>query len=111
MTILVISSLIFGLLLGHFFRWFVLLPAGVITMIVLAANSANAGHFSFLSSFLQFGAINVSLQVGYVVGVIILFSVRAFNTQAHSPTAPAADNSEGFSEPTSSAFAENVVVS
>ena len=82
----------------------VLLTVGVITISLLAANSTNAGHHNFVSSFLQFGAVNVSLQASYVVGVIILFSMRAFNAAAHSPTEPA-DNSEAFSRVTNVDFA------
>jgi hypothetical protein len=80
-TVLVVSSLLVGLVLGRFFTWFVLLPVGF-TAVILIAASSNASHYNFLNSCLQFGALSISLQVGYVFGAIILFSIRAFGADS-----------------------------
>ena len=76
MGILILAGLLFGAVLGQFFKWFILFPAAALAVLLIVASPANMDH-SFLGSLLQFGALSVSLQVGYVFGLVILFSIKA----------------------------------
>jgi hypothetical protein len=107
MGILILVGLLFGAVLGQFFKWFILFPAAALAVLLIVASPANMDH-SFLGSLLQFGALSVSLQVGYVFGIVILFSIKALDSREHWSTETAtsrnADSGEGFQEAVQSAL-------
>jgi hypothetical protein len=70
MSILVVAGVLFGMILGQFFKWFVLFPAfGFATILVLTSP----GHVDngLLGLFPQFIALTTSLQIGYVLGLVV----------------------------------------
>lgn len=85
MAILILVGFLFGMLLGHFFKWFILLPAGAIAIILTVAGPIT--HTSILASAIQFGALTVGLQLGYVAGLVILLSIEASNSASHKSDA------------------------
>jgi hypothetical protein len=65
MGILVVGGALFGMILGQFFKWFILLPACGLAV-------ANPAHMEsgFLGWFVQTVLLSTSLQIGYVVGLV-----------------------------------------
>jgi hypothetical protein len=68
MGILVVGGVLFGFILGQFFKFFVLIPACAIAFILLLTNPAHL-ESGLLGWFLQAAAVTVSLQIGYVAGL------------------------------------------
>ena len=69
MGILVIVGVLFGMILGQFFKCFVLFPAyGLAIVLVLASPSYMEN--SPLGGFFQFVVLTTSLQIGYVIGSV-----------------------------------------
>ena len=69
MDILVIVGVLFGMILGQFFKCFVLFPAyGLAIVLVLASPSYMEN--SLLGGFFQFVVLTTSLQIGYVIGSV-----------------------------------------
>ncbi len=67
--ILVIVGVLFGMILGQFFKCFVLFPAyGLAIVLVLASPSYMEN--SLLGGFFQFVVLTTSLQIGYVIGSV-----------------------------------------
>ena len=69
MGILVAVGLLFGMILGQFFKCYVLVPACGLAVVVVLTSPAHMDN-SLLGSFLSFVVLNTSLQVGYVVGFV-----------------------------------------
>jgi hypothetical protein len=70
MGILAIVGVLFGIILGHFFKCFVLIPAsGLAALLVLTNPGQMEG--SLLGSIAQIVALITSLQIGYVVGLVM----------------------------------------
>ncbi|MGA7656336.1 MAG: hypothetical protein WCA96_06090 [Methylocella sp.] len=69
MGILVVGGILFGMILGRFFKWFVLIPACGLAAVFVLINPAHMEN-SLLSWFFQFVALTASLQIGYVVGLV-----------------------------------------
>jgi hypothetical protein len=70
MSILVVGGALFGMVLGRFFKWFALFPAFGLAVILALANPVHVDN-SLLASFLAFVALIVSIQIGYVAGLIL----------------------------------------
>ena len=73
MSILIIVGVLFGMILGQFFKCFVLFPAyGLAIVLVLAspAHMDNSLDNSLLGSLLQIVVLITSLQIGYVIGSV-----------------------------------------
>ena len=69
MGILVVGGVLFGMIFGQFFKWFVLIPACGLAAVLVLINPAHMEN-SLLGWFFQFGVLTLSLQIGYVVGLI-----------------------------------------
>lgn len=69
MGILVVGGVLFRMILGQFFKWFVLIPACGLAALLVLINPAHMEN-SLLGWFFQFGVLTLSLQIGYVVGLI-----------------------------------------
>jgi hypothetical protein len=69
MGILVIVGVLFGMILGQFFKCFVLFPACGLAIVLVLASPAHMDT-SLLGSFLQFIVLTTSIQIGYVVGFV-----------------------------------------
>ena len=70
MGILVVVGILFGMILGQFFKCFVPIPASGLAIILVLANPAHIEH-SLLGWFLQIVVLITSLQIGYVVGGLV----------------------------------------
>jgi hypothetical protein len=69
MGILVVGGVLFGMILGLFFKSFVLIPAGGLAIVLVLINPAHMEN-SLLGWFVQFVVLTTSLQIGYVVGLV-----------------------------------------
>jgi hypothetical protein len=70
MGILVVGTFLFGMILGRFFKWYVLIPAfGLAIVLVLVLAIARYPEHSLVGSVLQFIVVATSIQIGYVVGL------------------------------------------
>jgi len=69
MGILVVGCTLFGMILGRFFKWFVLIPACGLVAVLVLINPAHMEK-SLLGWFFQFGVLTTSLQIGYVIGLV-----------------------------------------
>jgi hypothetical protein len=68
MGILVVGAAVFGLILCQFFKWYVLVPAcGLVIVLVLVFPAHRES--CLLRCFLQIYVVTTSLQVGYVLGL------------------------------------------
>ena len=74
MTVLinVIGSVLLGAILGRFFKVLILLPAFALSLAIVVASSAYFGH-SLSRTFIELVALVVSLQLGYVSGLLPSF--------------------------------------
>jgi hypothetical protein len=73
MTVLIIiGSVLLGAILGRFFKVLVLLPAFALSLAIVVASSAYFGH-SLSRTFIELVALVVSLQLGYVSGLLSSF--------------------------------------
>ena len=69
MGILVVGGILFGMILGRFFKWFALIPACGLAAVLVLINPAHM-ESSLLGWFVQFVVLTTSLQIGYVVGLV-----------------------------------------
>ena len=69
MGILVVGGILFGMIVGRFFKWFALIPACGLAAVLFLINPAHMEN-SLLGWFFQFGVLTASLQIGYVVGLV-----------------------------------------
>ncbi len=76
MGILVVGGILFGMILGRFFRWFVLIPACGLAAVLVLINPAHMEN-SLLGWFFQFVVLTTSLHIGYVVGLVAPNFLRA----------------------------------
>jgi hypothetical protein len=74
MGILVVVGFLFGMILGQFFKCYVLVPACALAIVLVLASPVHMDN-NHLGSFLQFVMLNVSLQIGYVAGGIFFASI------------------------------------
>jgi hypothetical protein len=92
MGILVIAGVLFGTILGRYFKVFVLIPACILAIVLVAAKPAPV-DFSFFYAMLEIAVLVASLQIGYALGMasgeipaLLKFCRRALGYQAS--TAP-----------------------
>ncbi|MGA2638914.1 hypothetical protein [Methylocella sp.] len=70
MGILAVTCVLFGMALGQFFKWFILFPACGLASILVLINPMHI-HNGLLGSFLQFGVVITTLQIGYFAGLVM----------------------------------------
>jgi hypothetical protein len=68
MGILVIGGVLFGTVLGRFFRVYILVPACGSAIILALARPSLAGQ-GLVRTLIEIGALIAGLQFGYVIGV------------------------------------------
>jgi hypothetical protein len=71
-VLIIIGSVLLGAILGRFFKVLVLLPAFALSLAIVLASSAYFGH-SLSRTFIELVALVVSLQLGYVSGLLSSF--------------------------------------
>jgi uncharacterized membrane protein YbjE (DUF340 family) len=76
--ILVVVGFLFGIILGQFFKCYILVPAYALAIVLVLASPVHMDN-NLLGSFLQLLMLNVSLQVGYVAGGILFASCTTQN--------------------------------
>jgi hypothetical protein len=68
MSMLAVVGVLFGIILGQFFKFFVLIPAsGLATFLVLTNPMQTDSVWGW---FIQFAAATTTLQIGYVIGLV-----------------------------------------
>jgi hypothetical protein len=68
MGILIVGGVLIGLILGHFFKFFVLVPASAIAFLLVLSNPAQMDG-GLLGWVLQAATVAISLQIGYAIGL------------------------------------------
>jgi hypothetical protein len=68
MGILVVGAALFGMILGQLFKWYVLIPACGLAIVLALVFLAHVEP-GLLRWFLQIYIVTTSLQIGYVVGL------------------------------------------
>jgi hypothetical protein len=68
MGILIVGGILFGMILGQFFKWFILVPACGLASVLALANAAHMD--GFLGWPLQIVVVTASLQIGYFLGLV-----------------------------------------
>jgi ABC-type transport system involved in cytochrome c biogenesis permease subunit len=69
MGVIIVGGVLFGTLLGRFFKIFILVPASALA-IVLVLVSPTSAETSWWQSLLEIIVLITSLQVGYFVGLV-----------------------------------------
>ena len=92
MSILVIVGVLFGIVLGRFFKVFVLIPASIFAIVLVAAKAASVAH-PFLYTLLESVVLVGSLQTGYAAGIALgefpaMLTLCRKALGHHAPTAP-----------------------
>jgi hypothetical protein len=70
MGILAIVGVLFGMIIGQFFKWYVLFPACGLAIVLVLANPLHMDN-SLLGSFLHFVVLTTCIQIGYVIGLVV----------------------------------------
>lgn len=73
---LVIEAIVFGMVLGLFFKWPILVPASLISAVLVLMSQSRVEH-GVAGWFLTSVAAAASLQTGYMIGLIACFFGRA----------------------------------
>jgi hypothetical protein len=73
MSTMVIGITLFGMILGQFFKCFVLIPACGLAIVLVLINPA---HSSLLGLFVQIVLVNTCLQIGYFGGGLATHNFR-----------------------------------
>lgn len=68
MSVVIVGGVLFGTILGRFFKIFILVPASALAVTLVLASPTATDH-GLLYSFLEIGALVTSLQVGYLFGL------------------------------------------
>jgi hypothetical protein len=69
MSIMIVGGILFGTILGRFFRIYILVPASALAVVLLLASPSPADS-SMWYTMLEIGVLVTSLQFGYVVGLV-----------------------------------------
>jgi hypothetical protein len=75
MAVFLITGAITGIVLGLRFKVLVLVPASVLAAVVIIISQSGQKLHIILLTLVE---TVVSLQMGYVAGIILLFSARAY---------------------------------
>ena len=75
MAIIALLSLLFGCILGQFFKILVLLPAVWLTMLLVIALSISSGD-GMIQIALEIITVNLLMPLGYALGQILLYRPR-----------------------------------
>ncbi len=70
MGMLAIVGVLFGIVLGQFFKCYVLIPACGLAIVLVLAGPAHMNS-NLLDLFLHFVVLTTSIQIGYVVGLVV----------------------------------------
>jgi hypothetical protein len=70
MGMLAIVGVLFGVVLGQFFKCYVLFPACGLAIVLVLADPAHINS-NLLDLFLHFVVLTTSIQIGYVVGLVV----------------------------------------
>lgn len=95
MAMLLVGTALFGLVLGRFFKVFVLIPACCFAF-VLAFAGSTLGYKSLTYSLVETALIMASLQIGYFIATAsrnLLSFYESPNTIWDSPQSPAPSRS------------------
>lgn len=68
MAIIIIGGVLFGTILGRFFKVFILVPTCVLAIVAVLAKPG-LSEIAWTQSLLEMAALIVSIQVGYAVGL------------------------------------------
>ncbi|HEY8008320.1 MAG TPA: hypothetical protein VIE66_16330 [Methylocella sp.] len=68
MGILIVGAALFGMILGQFFKWYVILPACWLAIVLVFVFPAHTEP-NLLRWFLQIYIVTTGLQIGYAVGL------------------------------------------
>jgi hypothetical protein len=69
MDVIIIGGVLFGTILGRYFKIFVLVPASALAIVLVVASPTSAEQ-SLWYSILDIGVVVTSLQVGYCLGLL-----------------------------------------
>ncbi len=89
MGVMIVGGILFGTVLGRFFKVYILVPASALAVVLVLASPAPP-EGGLWSSMLEIGVLVTSLQVGYLVGLVAGFvllqegSSRAWGQRATS---------------------------
>jgi hypothetical protein len=99
-AILLIGSVLLGVVLGRFFKVWVLVPAGAFVLAAVLVRSTVVEH-GLLRPLLEFAVLITSLQIGYVVG-LVSHSIPSVSERRGTTAAPPATRPvRGLSHPSS----------
>jgi hypothetical protein len=70
MAIVVVGAVLFGMILGQFFKWYVLIPACGLAIVLVLIYSAHAEP-SLLRWLIQIYIVTTTLQIGYAAGLFV----------------------------------------
>ena len=70
MGILVVGGVLLGMIFGLFFTWYVLIPACGVVIVLALIYPADVEH-SLLRGFLHIYLVTASVQLGYVIGLLV----------------------------------------
>jgi hypothetical protein len=92
MGILVIAGILFGTVLGRFFKVFILIPACILAIVLVLARPAGI-ESGFFYSLLEIIVLVTSLQIGYALGMVsgelpALFGTYRRTLSPQAQTAP-----------------------
>jgi hypothetical protein len=86
-ALLLIGSVLLGAVLGRFFKVWVLVPACAFVLGAVLVRSANGEHV-LLRPLFEFAALIISLQIGYVSG-LLSFLIPSGSHRQVQPRRPA----------------------
>lgn len=69
MSVIVVGGVLFGTILGRFFKIFILVPASALAVVLVLATPTVAGN-SLWDSALELFVLVTSMQLGYFLGLV-----------------------------------------
>ena len=84
MTMLAMTAVLIGAVLGQRFKVLILVPAIIIGLAVILAIGM-AHHDNLWSTLLAMALITTALQIGYLGGIVIRFVIAAARVGRNSP--------------------------
>ena len=74
MGTLAFGSILSGIVLGQFFKWYILVPASGLAMVLVLFYPAVPEH-SLISWLLRSGVAITSIEIGYLLGAAVRFFI------------------------------------